>query len=75
MKKQTSPRIVRRETPPKMTGRDGYRKAEPHLRRDFDCRWMEIAVLFFHLLSANNLVLCSPTHIYKNCAIASDSDH
>lgn len=38
MKKQTSPRIVRREEPPKMTGRAGYRKAEPYLRRDFDYR-------------------------------------
>ena len=38
MKEQTSPRIVRRETPPKMTGRDGYRKSETHLRRDFDYR-------------------------------------
>ena len=38
MKKQTLPRIVRRETPPKMTGRDGYRKAEPYFRRDFDYR-------------------------------------
>jgi len=38
MKKQTSPRIVRREEPPNMTGRDGYRKAEPYIRRDFDYR-------------------------------------
>lgn len=38
MKKQTLPRIVRREEPPKMTGRAGYRKAELFLRRDFDYR-------------------------------------
>ena len=33
-----SPRIVRREAPPKMIGRDGYRKAREHLRRDFAYR-------------------------------------
>lgn len=38
MKKKTSPRVIRSEEPPEMTGRDGYRKAEPHLRRDFDYR-------------------------------------
>ncbi len=32
------PRIIRKETPPKMTGRDGYRKAREHLRRDFAYR-------------------------------------
>jgi uncharacterized protein (TIGR02646 family) len=32
------PRIVRKETPPEMTGRDGYLKAREHLRRDFGCR-------------------------------------
>ena len=32
MKKQTLPRIVRHEEPPKMTGRAGYRKAEVKLR-------------------------------------------
>jgi len=39
MKQQLSkPRIVRKETPPKMTGRDGYLKAREPLRRDFDYR-------------------------------------
>lgn len=38
MKKKTLPRIIRSEETPEMTGRDGYRKAEPHLRRDFDYR-------------------------------------
>ncbi|MBI3921575.1 MAG: HNH endonuclease [Armatimonadetes bacterium] len=32
------PRIVRKEKPPKMRGRDGYRKAREHLRRDFAYR-------------------------------------
>lgn len=32
------PRIVRKEMPPKMTGRDGYLSAREHLRRDFDHR-------------------------------------
>lgn len=33
-----SPRIVRRETPPPLSGVNGYRKAKEHLRRDFDRR-------------------------------------
>ena len=32
------PRVVRKETPPQMRGRDGYLKAREHLRRDFDYR-------------------------------------
>ena len=38
MNQRTGPRIHRRESPPVMQGRAGYRKAEPHLRRDFDYR-------------------------------------
>ena len=38
MNQRTSPRIRRRESPPVMRGRTGYRNAEPHLRRDFGFR-------------------------------------
>ena len=38
MNQNTSPRIRRRESPPVMRGRTGYRNAEPHLRRDFGFR-------------------------------------
>ena len=38
MNQRTSARICRREAPPVMRGRTGYRKAEPYLRRDFDFR-------------------------------------
>lgn len=38
MREKKRSRIIRREHPPKMTGRAGYRKAEPYLRRDFDYR-------------------------------------
>ena len=38
MNDKTVPRIRRRESPPKMHGRTGYRNAEPYLRRDFDYR-------------------------------------
>ncbi len=34
-KQPLSPRIIRREMPPPMRGRDGYLKAREHLRRDF----------------------------------------
>ena len=35
MNQRTSPRIHRRESPPVMQGRFGYRNAQPYLRRDF----------------------------------------
>jgi len=35
---KTSSRIRRRECPPVMQGRTGYRNAVPYLRRDFDFR-------------------------------------
>ncbi len=38
MKQPSPPRIVRKETPPPMKGRDGYLKAREHLRRDFQQR-------------------------------------
>ena len=38
MNQKTSPRIRRREFPPVMQGRTGYRNAVPYLRRDFDFR-------------------------------------
>ena len=38
MRQRTSARIHRRESPPVMRGRAGYRNAEPYLRRDFDYR-------------------------------------
>ncbi len=38
MNQGTSPRIHRRELPPVMRGRTGYRNAEPHLRKDFGFR-------------------------------------
>ena len=38
MNQRTSPRIRRRESPPVMRGRAGYRKAEPYLRKDFSFR-------------------------------------
>src|SRR5579862_4983970 len=31
----SQPRIVRKQTPPKMSGSDGYLKSREHLRRDF----------------------------------------
>ncbi len=38
MNQRTFPRIHRRESPPVMRGRTGYRNAEPYLRRDFGYR-------------------------------------
>ena len=38
MNQNASPRIRRRELPPVMRGRTGYRNAEPYLRRDFGFR-------------------------------------
>ena len=38
MNQRTSPRIYRRESPPVMRGRFGYRNAQPYLRRDFNYR-------------------------------------
>ena len=38
MNDKTVPRIRRRQSPPKMQGRVGYRNAEPYLRQDFNYR-------------------------------------
>ena len=41
------PRVVRKETPPQMRGRDGYLKAREHLRRDFDyrCAYLKLGAM------------------------------
>lgn len=38
MRQPSPPRIVRKETPPPMRGRDGYLKGREYLRRDFNYR-------------------------------------